>query len=292
MRDITQFCWVLFRYARRDTASGVKRFHWPSFKRAVEQRSLPDVSFTSFTTARADAPSSTVRDVAAYVVDVLEGQIKQAVDVEYLADTVERTLFNFAYARDARWASFLRPAVAGGRTSGWEVRMVVVLAAQTEEDPTAFPCIVVTVRLEGAVGCDQAAWVGLSADLIKDPAVTVDVMHCRVFKSIERLEASMYNSFSSRRLQSTGFFAHGDLVVPSTRDLARAYHATAASIISPRRMSMTSYKGDCPDLSNRPAQVVIDRPPRVVIDVPPHFESERVLPAAEFAPRFCMCIIS
>ena len=284
MRDITRFCWLLYRYARRDTASGVKRFHWPSFKRAVEQRTLPDVSFTSFTTARADAPSSTVHDVAAYVVDVLEGQIKQAVNVECLANTVERTLFDFASARDARWASFLRPAVAGSRTSGWEIRMVIVLAAQTEEDPTVFPCIVVTVRLEGAVGCDQAAWVGLSAGLIKDPAVTVDVMHCRVSKSFERLEAGMYNLISWRVSRFTGLCAHGNFVVSSTRDLARAYHTTAASITSPRRMSMTSCKSDSPDLPCCPAEVAAD--------VAPYPESERGAPAAEFAPRFCMCIIS
>ena len=203
-RDVTQFCLILSRYARHDTSSAAKRFHWPSYKRAVERHALPEVSFTSFTTAHADGPAVSVHGLAEYVVDVLAGQIEQDVDVGWLVHVMEQTVFDFASARSARWASFLQPAGPCGPTSGWEIRMVIILAARTEEDPMKFPCIVATVRIEGAVRCDQDAWASLGADTFSDPTITVDVMHCRVSKASERFDVGMYHhlSFMSGRWRS------------------------------------------------------------------------------------------
>ena len=206
-RDITQFCRSLFRYTRRDTTFGAKQFHWENYKRAVERHALPDVRFTSSATVHTDRPSDSVQGLAEYVADVLAGQVKQEVDVEGLADILKQTVFDFASARNSRWASFLRPTAAGSLRSGWEVRMVVILASQTEEDPMEFPCIVVTVRLEGAVGCDQAAWASLGASVFSNPTITVDVMHCRVSKAFERLESGMYYSRHQGKVCTHGLYS-------------------------------------------------------------------------------------
>lgn len=192
VHDIHRFCRLLYRYARRDTASGVKRFHWPSYKKAIDQHALSDVSYSRYTTARTDAPAASVQDIAVYAADVLAGQTGPIVDVGSLAHIMlERRLFNFEAARNARWASFLKTPAEHCVASGWELRVVLVLPPEVAASPTEFACVVSTIRVEAAVGPDQTAWVSLEDGMVEEPAVTVDVMHCCVSKLSQQLEVGM-----------------------------------------------------------------------------------------------------
>ncbi|KAI0734871.1 hypothetical protein C8Q72DRAFT_879888 [Fomitopsis betulina] len=189
--DVKRFCRLLSHYARRDTESGAKRFHWPSYKKAIDRHTLSDVSYTSYTTAHAEAPATSVQAIATHVADVLAGQIEPEVDVYQLAGILEERLFDFESASNERWASFLPLAAGRGMLSGWELR-AVVLPPQAAASPTDdFTCIVTTIRIEGAVGRHQGSWVRLGSRKVEEPDITVDVMHCSVLKSLEQREAGM-----------------------------------------------------------------------------------------------------
>ncbi|KAI0734872.1 hypothetical protein C8Q72DRAFT_330125 [Fomitopsis betulina] len=186
--DVKRFCRLLSHYARRDTRFGAKQFDWSSYRRAIDQHSLSDVSYASHTTAHADEPPTSVQDIAAHVADVLAGQIKPMVDAERLANILEERLFDFEPASKERWASFLPPTAGDGVVSGWELR-AVVLPPQAEATSTDFACIVTTIRIDGAVGRHEGSWVRLGAEAVKEPRITVDVMHCSVYKTPGQPEA-------------------------------------------------------------------------------------------------------